>query len=101
MCWPMIGHMLLQLPAWEFKNRRNMQHIEECVRLLDDYTLAVEFRNSSWLKEGDRGETLGFLRELNLPIVTVVEPQDFHSSMPLVWEATSPDLAVVRFHGRN
>ncbi len=96
-----LGYLLLQLPAWEFKNRHNMRHIEECARRLDEYTVAVEFRNNSWLKEGDRGETLGLLREMNLPLVIVDEPQGFHSSMPLIWEGTSPDLAVVRFHGHN
>jgi uncharacterized protein YecE (DUF72 family) len=96
-----LGYLLLQLPSWEFRNRRNLAHIEECTGRLDDYTLAVEFRNSSWLKAEDRGATLGFLRELNLPLVSVDEPQGFHSSMPLVWETTSPDLAVVRLHGHN
>ena len=96
-----LGYLLLQLPPWEFKNRRNLQHIEECVGRLSEYTVAIEFRNASWLKDGDRGETLGFLREHNLPLVTVDEPQGFHSSMPLVWDPSSPDLAVVRFHGRN
>ncbi len=52
-------------------------------------------------KKSDRGETLGFLKEFGLPMVTVDEPQGFHSSMPLVWEATSSELAVVRFHGHN
>jgi uncharacterized protein YecE (DUF72 family) len=41
------------------------------------------------------------LRELYVPLVVVDEPQGFGTSIPAVWEATSPDLAVVRFHGRN
>jgi uncharacterized protein YecE (DUF72 family) len=31
----------------------------------------------------------------------VDEPQGFPSSVPQVWEATSPELALVRLHGRN
>ena len=36
-----------------------------------------------------------------MPMVIVDEPQDFTSSIPAVWEATSSDLSVVRFHSRN
>ena len=31
----------------------------------------------------------------------VDEPQGFSSSIPAVWEVTTPELAVVRLHGRN
>jgi hypothetical protein len=41
------------------------------------------------------------LREWGVPMVIVDEPQGFGSSMPAVFEATSPGLAVDRFHGRN
>jgi uncharacterized protein YecE (DUF72 family) len=41
------------------------------------------------------------LKEWNVPMVVVDEPQGFSSSIPAVWEATSSDLSVVRFHGRN
>ena len=49
----------------------------------------------------DRDRTLAFLREHNLPFVCVDMPQGFRSSVPPVAEATSPDLSVVRFHGRD
>jgi uncharacterized protein YecE (DUF72 family) len=96
-----LGYLLLQLPPWEFKNRRNLEHIEECAGRLSDYIMAVEFRNVSWIEEGTERETLARLREWNLPQVIVDEPQGFHSSMPLLWETTSDEMAVVRFHGRN
>jgi uncharacterized protein YecE (DUF72 family) len=41
------------------------------------------------------------LREMNVPMVIVDEPQGFGTSVPAVWEATSTDLSVVRFHGHN
>jgi uncharacterized protein YecE (DUF72 family) len=83
------------------KNSRNLRHLEECATELDGYTLAVEFRNKTWFEDKERREVLGFLREQNLALVTVDEPQGAFSSVPAIWEATSPDLAVVRFHGRN
>jgi uncharacterized protein YecE (DUF72 family) len=33
--------------------------------------------------------------------VIVDGPQGFGSSVPAVWEITSPELAIVRMHGRN
>jgi len=96
-----LGYVLLQFPNWVTKRRHNMTHIERCADFLEGHTLAVEFRHRSWLAEEDRRETLAFLRELGLAMVIVDEPQGFPSSVPTVWEATSPDLSVVRFHGRN
>ncbi len=96
-----LGYLLLQLPPWATKRRSNIEHLEECTDRLDGYTLAIEFRNATWMKEGDRRETLATLREMNLALVIVDEPQGFYSSLPQVWETTSPDLSVVRFHGRN
>jgi uncharacterized protein YecE (DUF72 family) len=96
-----LGYILLQFPAWVTKRRSNIRFIEKCASRLEDYTVAVEFRHRSWLDEDDRRETLAFLREQNLALVVVDEPQGFKSSVPALWEATSPDLSVVRFHGRN
>jgi hypothetical protein len=33
--------------------------------------------------------------------VVVDEPQGFNSSIPSIWEVTTPQLAIARFHGRN
>jgi uncharacterized protein YecE (DUF72 family) len=96
-----LGYLLFQLPPWAAKNHDNVAHLERALQRLDDYTVAVEFRNATWLSERSRASTVSMLRELNVPMVIVDEPQDFPSSMPLVWEATSSELAVVRFHGHN
>jgi uncharacterized protein YecE (DUF72 family) len=95
------GYVLLQFPNWVTKRRSNLRHIEKCADRLEGYQLAVEFRHRSWLGDEDRRETLAFLREQNMALVIVDEPQGFNSSVPAVWQATSPDLSVVRFHGRN
>jgi uncharacterized protein YecE (DUF72 family) len=61
----------------------------------------VAFRNKSWFAEKHLQETIAFEREHRLVHVVVDEPQGFSSSVPAVWEATSPDLAIVRLHGQN
>jgi len=62
---------------------------------------AVEFRNISWWTENNRASTLAFERERQLVNVIVDGPQGFSSSVPPIWEVTSPELAIVRLHGRN
>jgi hypothetical protein len=63
---------------------------------LDGNQVAVDFRNTTWLSAAQ--STVSMLREMNVPMVIVDEPQGFSSSMPLLWECTSTDLAVVRRH---
>jgi uncharacterized protein YecE (DUF72 family) len=96
-----LGYILLQLPPWVMKKAGNMRHLAECADRLEGYTVAVEFRHRSWMDEGNRREVIAFLREQNVPYVIVDEPQGFPNSVPAVWEATSDEMAVVRFHGRN
>ena len=48
------------------KRRSHLQHLEECLERLDGYLPAVEFRNQTWMRDGDRRETLAWLRERNL-----------------------------------
>jgi uncharacterized protein YecE (DUF72 family) len=52
-------------------------------------------------EERDRERTLKFLADNGITYVCVDEPQGFKSSVPPEVVVTSPELAVVRFHGRN
>ena len=60
----------------------------------------MEFRNHTWMTDGNQQETLGFLSANRLPYVCVDEPQGYSNSIPPVLAATS-DLAVVRLHGHS
>jgi uncharacterized protein YecE (DUF72 family) len=95
-----LGAVLLQFPPWVAPSSANTDYILEAAGRLQPYTVAVEFRNAGWLTEGRADDTLGFLRDHQLPFVCVDEPQGFASSVPPLAEATA-GLAVVRFHGRN
>jgi len=68
---------------------------------MDGFTLAVEFRNETWFYARTRERTFAFERKHGIAHVVVDEPQGFKSSIPSVWEVTSPHLAMVRLHGRN
>jgi uncharacterized protein YecE (DUF72 family) len=96
-----LGAVLFQFPQWFVIGRKNKEYVLECRDRLKDFRIAVEFRHKSWLEERNREETLGFLEENGLPFVCVDMPQGFDSSLPPIAAATSKDLAMVRFHGRD
>jgi uncharacterized protein YecE (DUF72 family) len=96
-----LGALLFQFPPWFIPNRDGYAHILACAEKLEGMQVAVEFRNKIWFTEDRRERLLSFLREHQLVQVVVDEPQGFGSSVPAVWEVTSPSLAIVRFHGRN
>jgi uncharacterized protein YecE (DUF72 family) len=96
-----LGALLFQFPQWFVIARKNKEYILECRDRLKDFRIAVEFRHKSWLEERNREETIGFLEENGLPFVCVDMPQGFDSSLPPIAVATSRDLAMVRFHGRD
>lgn len=96
-----LGAIHLQYPPWMAFHPDSFAHVQDCREQLADYRLAVEFRNASWFNERHRQRTLDFERELGVAHVVLDEAQGFASSVPAIWEATSPELAVVRLHGRN
>ncbi len=95
-----LGVVLFQFPPWFYPGDESRGYILSCRERLRQYRIAVEFRHSSWLSEGNIAGTIAFLRDNNLPYVCVDEPQGFDSSVPPLALATS-DIAVLRFHGRN
>jgi len=93
--------VLFQFPQWFVISHKNKDYLIQCKERLPDYRIAVEFRHKLWMEERNQDETLSFLKEHDLPYVSVDMPQGFDSSLPPVAVATSKDLAVVRFHGRD
>ncbi len=96
-----LGAVLFQFPQWFVIGRKNKDYILECRDRLKDFRMAVEFRHKTWLSDRNQEETLAFLEQHHLPLVCVDMPQGFDSSVPPVAAATTDDLAMVRFHGRD
>jgi uncharacterized protein YecE (DUF72 family) len=96
-----LGAVLLQYPEWFTPRHSSREELRRIRERLPGYQVCVELRNRTWMTDRDRDRTLGLLAELDLPLVCVDMPQGFRSSMPPLAEVTSPDLAVVRFHGRD
>ena len=90
-----------QFAPWILRNREGHEHVAHCVQTMAGHTLAVEFRNRTWFEGEHAAATLAFERELNVVHVVVDAPQGFANSVPALWEATHPDLVILRLHGRN
>ncbi|MGF6968713.1 uncharacterized protein YecE (DUF72 family) [Paraburkholderia sp. WC7.3g] len=95
------GAVLFQFPPWLTSAPDGSAHVEECATRMLGYTVAVEFRNSSWLDEKHAPSTLAFLRERDLVHVIMDAPPGVTNRAHTVWEVTNPKLAMVRLHGRN
>jgi uncharacterized protein YecE (DUF72 family) len=98
-----LGSILLQYPRWFFTSSENRDTIERATERLRTAGLrgAVEFRSASWFNDKNIDRTLRFLGDRRIPLVVIDGPQGFKSSIQPVIEAPSPELAIVRFHGRR
>jgi len=96
-----LGAVHFQFAPWLLRNREGHAHVSECVERMEGHLLSVEFRNQTWFAGDNAGKTLAFERELGVVHTIVDGPQGFANCVPCVWEATNPDLALVRLHGRN
>jgi uncharacterized protein YecE (DUF72 family) len=96
-----LGSVLLQFPKWFFPTGESRDLILEARGRLGEIRFAVEFRSETWFNEKNRDRTLRFLEDNAIPLVLVDGPQGLRSSIPPLVAVTSPDLVVVRFHGRR
>ncbi|MEJ8850809.1 DUF72 domain-containing protein [Variovorax rhizosphaerae] len=96
-----LGLVHFQFPPWLLRNGEGHDHVRHCVEQMTGHTVSIEFRNRTWFDEPHRKGTLRFIQELGAVHTIVDGPQGFSNSVPAVWEATHPDYALVRLHGRN
>jgi len=96
-----LGSVLLQYPRWFFPTSESRDLILEARQRLGEVRSAVEFRSETWFNQKNRERTLLFLSDNAIPFVMVDGPQGLRSSVPPLVAVTSPELAIVRFHGRR
>ncbi len=95
-----LGAVLLQYPEWFTAKKDNRAELAAIRDHWGDLPVCVEFRSPTWLGTPEnRDRTLHTLTDLHLALVVLDAPKT--SKLRTVVKATSPDLAVVRFHGRN
>lgn len=96
-----LGMVLLQFPPWFTATRGNARWITGCRERLPGLPLAVEFRHRSWVDPSRWQRVRDMLRDCDMSHVAVDTPGGFDTALPPLVEVTRPELAVVRFHGRN
>ncbi|MBO1112362.1 DUF72 domain-containing protein [Bordetella petrii] len=97
-----LGAVQFQFAPWVQCNARGRGLVGECARHMEEHLMAVEFRHRSWFDSPARSAaTLAFERSLGVVHTIVDAPQGSDNTVPAIWDATHPDLAVLRLHGRN
>lgn len=97
-----LGLVHFQFAPWVLRNRDGHALLRDRIERMQGHTVGVEFRNETWFRsERAMASTLAFERELQVVHTVVDGPQGFANSVPAVWEATHPQYALVRLHGRN
>ncbi|MFO7963392.1 MAG: DUF72 domain-containing protein [Desulfobacterales bacterium] len=91
-----LAAVLIQFPPGFTRTPDNRRHLAALADGLAGLPLAVEFRHRSWAVEPVFAE----LQRRNMTLVTVDLP-DLPGLFPPLTVVTNPDLAYVRFHGRN
>jgi uncharacterized protein YecE (DUF72 family) len=97
-----LGALLFQFPPWFTIKAANKDYIVECAERAAPLPICVELRNHTWFADDDTiDETTGFFTDHRIPLVCVDTAPGDRGSVPPLAVATSPDLAVVRLHGRG
>ena len=93
-----LGYVLFQLAPWVTYGDRVLEYLGGLPARLPGVTIAVEFRDASWLPRHTE-QTLGWLHEHGLAYVSVDAPTTPVSVATTV--ALTAPTAVIRLHGRN
>ncbi|MEU3844770.1 DUF72 domain-containing protein [Streptomyces sp. NPDC028635] len=96
-----LGTLLFQFPPWLKPGARAEEVLADCAARTAGWPVAVEFRHPQWWS-GERYDRTGaLLRRHGFAAVGVDMAQGLPASVPPVTPVTSPELSVVRFHGRS
>lgn len=96
-----LGAILLQFAPWIRPNRSTPMMLDRAREQLGDLPIAVEFRHPSWLEPRLRERVWAQLRDHGMTYVVADTPPGTATSLPIVPAITTPDLAIVRLHGRR
>jgi uncharacterized protein YecE (DUF72 family) len=90
-----LGYVLFQLAPWVRYGDAALEYLASLPRRLPGLTVAVEFRNATWIPE-HVDEVLRFLADHGLVFVCLDAPWQ-----PYTPAATVPGWVAVRLHGQN
>jgi len=96
-----LGAILLQFAPWVVPNRETPGMLTKIRERLGDLPVSAEFRHPSWLAPRLRERLWAQLRDHGMTYVVADTPPGTKTSLPIVPAVTTPDLAIVRLHGRR
>ncbi len=96
-----LGAILLQFAPWIKPNKQTPAMLTRARQQLGDLPIAVEFRDPSWMEPRLRERVWAQLTDHGMTYVVPDTPQGTKTSMPIVPAVTTPELAIVRMHGRR
>jgi uncharacterized protein YecE (DUF72 family) len=96
-----LGAILLQFAPWIRPTKGTPAMLDLARARLGDLPISVEFRHPSWLEPRRRERVWGQLRDHGMTYVVADTPQGTPTSLPIAPAITTPDLAIVRLHGRR
>ncbi|MCX5387618.1 DUF72 domain-containing protein [Streptomyces sp. NBC_00083] len=96
-----LGTLLFQFPPRLAPGQAAAEFLRRCRERAEGWPMAVEFRHPDWWRADRVEATTALLSELGTAAVAVDMVQTLPTSVPPVVRVTSPELALVRLHGRN
>jgi uncharacterized protein YecE (DUF72 family) len=96
-----LGAILLQFAPWVLPNKGTPAMLARVRERLGELPASTEFRNPNWLAPRLRERLWAQLREQDMTYVVADTPPGTKTSLPIVPAVTTPDLAIVRLHGRR
>lgn len=96
-----LGAILLQFAPWIKPGKHTPAMLTRVREQLADLPVAVEFRDPTWMEPRLRERLWSLLSELGITYVVPDTPQGTKTSMPIAPAVTTPELAIVRMHGRR
>ena len=96
-----LGAVHGQFPPWFVYRPENLDYILGLRERFSADRVSVEFRHRSWLEGPHLPALFQTLRQHDIGLTVVDEPQLGTGSVPTVLQVTDPNLVIVRFHGRN
>jgi uncharacterized protein YecE (DUF72 family) len=96
-----LGAILLQFAPWIKPSKQTPAMLARAREQLGDLPIAVEFRDPAWLEPRLRERVWAQLTEHGMTYVVPDTPQGTKTSMPIAPAVTTPELAIVRMHGRR
>ena len=89
------------VPALVLPSNESRDAIVEARQRLGEHLHGGRVPQRDLVQREERRADDAFLEEHQIPFVMVDEPQGYKLALPPIVAVTSPDLAVVRFHGRR